>query len=331
MTRFNWQDCYASLFDDLTESGLERWRDLLENQLHKRFDLSPHGDITRWLSALETLPAINAVHPALNQSAVALRSDEALSEQSREQLEEGLRGLMPWRKGPFDFFGTGIDTEWRSDWKWDRVLPHLSDLTGRQILDVGCGSGYHLWRMLGEGASRVVGVDPGLLFLFQFLAVKRYVSPTPRADLLPVRLEDLPPKLEAFDTTFSMGVLYHRRSPLDHLLELKDTLKPGGELVLETLVVDGPEGYSLMPEDRYGQMRNVWFLPSCDTLLRWLERTGFRNGRAVDVSVTTTEEQRQTDWMRFQSLVDFLHPDDPGKTIEGYPGPKRATLIAQKP
>jgi tRNA (mo5U34)-methyltransferase len=86
-----------------------------------------------------------------------------------------------------------------------------------------------------------------------------------------------------------------------------------------------------MPEDRYGQMRNVWFLPSCDTLLRWLERTGFRNGRVVDVSVTTTEEQRQTDWMRFQSLVDFLHPDDPGKTIEGYPGPKRATLIAQKP
>ena len=126
-------------------------------------------------------------------------------------------------------------------------------------------------------------------------------------------------------------MLYHRRSPLDHLLELKDTLKPGGELVLETLVVDGPEGYSLMPEDRYGRMRNVWFLPSCDTLLRWLDRTGFCNSRVVDVSVTTTEEQRQTDWMRFQSLADFLHPDDPGKTIEGYPGPKRATLIASKP
>jgi tRNA (mo5U34)-methyltransferase len=330
MTRFNWQDCYASLFDDLTERGLEDWRNLLENQLHRRFDLSPHGDITRWLSALKTLPAIDAVHPALNQSAVELRNDEVLSEEIQQQLEFGLRGLMPWRKGPFNFFGTEIDTEWRSDWKWDRVLPHLSDLTGRQILDVGCGSGYHLWRMLGEGASRVVGVDPGLLFLFQFLAVKHYVSPTPRADLLPVRLEDLPPKLAAFDTTFSMGVLYHRRSPLDHLLELKDTLKPGGELVLETLVVDGPEGYSLLPEDRYGQMRNVWFLPSCDTLLRWLERTGFRNGRVVDVSVTTTDEQRQTDWMRFQSLVDFLHPNDPKRTIEGYPGPKRATLIAQK-
>ena len=331
MTRFNWQDCYAPLFDELNQSGQRNWRELLGRQLHKRFDENPHGDITRWLGALGTLPDIGAVHHALNQSAIALHSDGMLPEETQRQLESGLRGLMPWRKGPFDFFGLHIDTEWRSDWKWDRVLPHLSDLAGRQLLDVGCGSGYHLWRMLGEGASRVIGVDPGLLFLFQFLAVKRYIEPAPIADLLPVKLEDLPRKLEAFDTTFSMGVLYHRRSPLDHLLELKDTLKPGGELVLETLVVDGPEGYSLMPEDRYGQMRNVWFLPSCDTLLRWLERTGFRNGRVVDVSITTTAEQRRTDWMRFQSLEDFLHPDDPGKTIEGYPGPKRATLIASKP
>jgi tRNA (mo5U34)-methyltransferase len=331
MTRFNWQACYASLFDELNQQGLERWCEQLDRQLRRRFEEHPHGDIVRWMAALESLPELNAVQCSLNQSAIKLATGSPLPQDTGQQVESGLRGLMPWRKGPFDFFGIGIDTEWRSDWKWDRVLPHLSNLNGRQILDVGCGSGYHLWRMLGEGASRVIGVDPGLLFLFQFLAVKGYVSPTPAADLLPVKLEDLPPRLGAFDTTFSMGVLYHRRSPLDHLLELKDTLRPGGELVLETLVVEGPEGYSLMPEDRYGQMRNVWFLPSCDTLLRWLDRTGFRNARVVDVSITTTGEQRQTDWMRFQSLSDFLDPDDPGKTIEGYPGPKRAMLIANKP
>ena len=331
MTDFNWQDCYASLFDEIARSGQQNWHDLLKHQLHERFDETPHGDVARWLAALESLPTISSVHHALDQSVVAQSSDEWLSEPTQRQLESGLRSLMPWRKGPFDFFGLKIDSEWRSDWKWDRVLPHLSDLAGRQILDVGCGSGYHLWRMLGKGANRVIGVDPGLLFLFQFLAVKRYIEPVPRADLLPIRLQDLPRKLAIFDTTFSMGVLYHRRSPLDHLLELKDTLRPGGELVLETLVVDGPEGYSLMPEDRYGQMRNVWFLPSCGTLLRWLDKTGFRDARVVDVSVTTTSEQRQTDWMQFQSLADFLHPDDPGKTIEGYPGPKRATLIATKP
>ncbi|WP_420389190.1 tRNA 5-methoxyuridine(34)/uridine 5-oxyacetic acid(34) synthase CmoB [Marinobacter sp.] len=331
MTTFDWQGCFAPLLDDLDSRGLERWRKQLQQQLQKRFDDNPHGDVARWKRALDTLPHIGDVNASLNQSAITLNTGRSLSTENRAKLEDGLRGLMPWRKGPFEFFGTYIDTEWRSDWKWDRVAPYLSDLDGRQILDVGCGSGYHCWRMLGEGAGRVIGIDPGLLFLFQFLSVKQYVGQEQRIDLLPVRVEDLPPKLQAFDTTFSMGVLYHRRSPLDHLLELKDTLRPGGELVLETLIADGPEGYSLMPEDRYGRMRNVWFLPSCDTLLRWLDRTGFRNARVVDVTETTIEEQRSTDWMRFQSLQDFLDPDDPTRTVEGYPGPKRATVIADKP
>jgi len=126
-------------------------------------------------------------------------------------------------------------------------------------------------------------------------------------------------------------VLYHRRSPLDHLLELKSALKPGGELVLETLVIEGGPTETLMPEDRYARMRNVWFIPSVEMLQRWLERTGFRNVRAVDVTPTTTEEQRSTDWMQFQSLPDFLDPKDPTRTIEGYPAPIRATLVADKP
>jgi len=47
----------------------------------------------------------------------------------------------------------------------------------------------------------------------------------------------------------------------------------------------------------------------------------------VDVSPTTPDEQRTTDWMTFHSLKDFLDPDDPTRTIEGYPGPIRATLV----
>lgn len=330
MATFDWQHCYQPLLEELADNGHNPWADTLRGQLQRRFDENPHGDIARWMDALGQLPDIDHPTVRLDASAITLGSDAPLTRAQRAQLESGLRGLMPWRKGPFDFFGTYVDTEWRSDWKWDRVAPYLADLRGRRILDVGCGSGYHCWRMLGDDAARVIGIDPGLLFLFQFLSVKRYTPDAP-VDLLPVRMEDLPSGLEAFDTTFSMGVLYHRRSPLDHLLELKDTLRRGGQLVLETLVVDGPEGYSLMPEDRYGQMRNVWFLPSCDTLLRWLDRTGFRNARVVDVTDTTTDEQRRTDWMRFNSLEDFLDPDDPGKTIEGYPGPKRATVIAEKP
>jgi len=330
MAQFDWKATFAPVLHALAQDGQQGWADRLREQLAGRFDTNPHGDLERWFTALNTLPALANLHWNLDTPAITLASGDALSEDQKGQLESGLRGLMPWRKGPFDFFGTYIDTEWRSDWKWDRVSPYLSDLSGRRILDVGCGSGYHCWRMLGEGAKRVIGIDPGLLFMFQFLAVKRYLGDVP-VDLLPIRMEDLPDNLEMFDTTFSMGVLYHRRSPIDHLLELKNTLRKGGELVLETLVVDGSEGFSLMPEDRYGQMRNVWFLPSCDTLMRWADRAGFCNARVVDVTDTSTDEQRSTDWMRFNSLQDFLDPDDPSRTVEGYPGPKRAIIIAEKP
>ncbi len=324
---FDWQCCYHTLLTSLEQQGHQPWANQLRTQLTRRFEQWPHGDIQRWQGALESLPTVAGAYADLNQSAIALYSGEPLGTGVVRVMESGLRGLMPWRKGPFDFFGVHIDTEWRSDWKWDRIAPWLSDLDGRKILDVGCGSGYHCWRMAGAGARQVIGIDPGLLFLFQFLSVKKYLGDVP-VDLLPVRMEDMPRKLETFDTTFSMGVLYHRRSPLDHLVELRETLRDGGELVLETLVADGPKGYSLMPEDRYGMMRNVWFLPSCDTLLLWLERAGFRNARVVDVTDTTTREQRTTDWMRFQSLKDFLDPEDHTRTIEGYPGPKRATVIA---
>ncbi|MGP4844662.1 tRNA 5-methoxyuridine(34)/uridine 5-oxyacetic acid(34) synthase CmoB [Marinobacter sp. 1Y8] len=326
---FDWKQRYQPLLTDLESEGQADWASQISDQLYRRFETNPHGDIARWQAALTQLPVLHDIDAEMNNAAITLSTQATLTDQQRGDLETGLRGLMPWRKGPFSFFGLDIDTEWRSDWKWDRVAPYLSDLEGRRILDVGCGSGYHCWRMAGAGARQVIGVDPGLLFLMQFFSVKDYLN-APHVHMIPGRLEDLPPALNYFDTTFSMGVLYHRRSPLDHLLELRDTLRDGGELVLETLVTEGPEGYSLMPEDRYGMMRNVWFLPSCDTLMRWLERTGFRNARVVDVTATSTEEQRSTDWMRFQSLEDFLDPNDPTRTVEGYPGPLRATIVAEK-
>jgi tRNA (mo5U34)-methyltransferase len=330
MTEFDWQTTWSDMLLRLEKEGWQDWAETIQQQLHRRFEENPHGDMPRWQAALKQLPDRQDAVAYNDRGEVTVDGLVPLSGPEAAEMEKGLRGLMPWRKGPFRFFGTLIDTEWRSDWKWDRIAPALSSLEGRRVLDVGCGSGYHLWRMFGAGAAEVIGIDPGLLFLCQFLAVKRY-QPSAPVDLLPLRIEDLARPLEYFDTTFSMGVLYHRRSPIDHVLELKDTLRPGGELVLETLVVEGPEGYTLMPEDRYGRMRNVWFLPSCPTLLRWMARAGLEEARVVDVTVTSSEEQRATDWMRFQSLEHFLDPKDPTRTIEGYPGPRRATVIARKP
>jgi len=98
---------------------------------------------------------------------------------------------------------------------------------------------------------------------------------------------------------------------------------------LETLVVEGNDSAMIIPEDRYAKMRNVWFIPSTQTLRRMLARAGFSEISIVDVTATTTTEQRSTKWMTFESLANFLDPADSSRTIEGYPAPIRAIAIAR--
>ena len=226
---------YASLYPQLVDLGLEEWAGRLPEILAAAFDPARQGNLPGWLAAIENLPLIKPSQVELRER-VAIGDPEDLAGFDRDILIRDLKTLHPWRKGPFNFFGIDIDTEWRSDWKWDRLRSHIAPLSGRRVLDVGCGNGYHGWRMRGEGAAFVLGIDPMLLYVLQHLVLQRYLD-DPRYHLLPLRMEDLPNGMNCFDTVFSMGVLYHRRAPLDHLLELKDALRPGGELVLETLVI----------------------------------------------------------------------------------------------
>ena len=244
-------------------------------------------------------------------------------------FEEVLSMFLPWRKGPLQIGKTLVDTEWRSDWKWQRIIKHIEPLEGKQVLDIGCGNGYHLFRMLGAGADLALGIDPTILFNYQFRLLQRLSKPN-RAYLLPLRSEHLP-QFGGFDTVFSLGVLYHRRSPIDHLRELLSFAKPGGELVLETLIIEGDQNTLLIPQDRYAKMANVWFIPSTSMLELMLRRAGFIDVKTVDVNTTSLNEQRATKWMQFQSLEDYLDPADKTKTVEGYPAPTRAILVARKP
>jgi tRNA (mo5U34)-methyltransferase len=317
---------------------------MLPQQLERGFDPARHGNLAQWQALVDSVPELFTAHRLLDADAVQIgNSDDlvatapgslatftpslAITEAAKKQLESQLKTLCPWRKGPYNLFGINIDTEWRSDWKWNRLKDHIAPLQHRLVLDVGCGNGYHCWRMLGAGAKMVVGIDPMMLNVMQFQLIRKLYGEAP-VYVLPMGIEDMPYGLKAFDTVFSMGVLYHRRSPIDHLMELRDCLKPGGELVLETLVIDGGLGQVLMPEDRYAKMRNVWFLPSCDTLISWLTRCGFKNIRVVDVTVTSIEEQRTTEWMTFNSLKDALDADNPQLTCEGLQAPKRAVVLA---
>jgi len=319
---------FGNFYQLIAKSPLSHWLETLPAQIAAWQREQLHGHFKNWDRSVEHLPVI--VPETLDLLHSVSADSSHLSERQRGGLESLLRNLMPWRKGPYSLYGVNINTEWRSDWKWDRVLPHISSLAGRTVLDVGCGSGYHMWRMVGAGANLVVGIDPMQLFICQFEAVRKLLGNDQRAHVLPLGIEQMP-ELKAFDTVFSMGVLYHRRSPLANLYQLKNQLVSGGELVLETLVVEGDEHAVLVPGERYAQMRNVYFIPSTGALKNWLEKCGFVDVKIADYSVTSTDEQRRTDWMTSESLAEFLDPNDPTKTVEGYPAPLRAVLVARKP
>ncbi len=321
---------YQPLYQILLDASAAEWVKLIPQQLEQAFDLNSNGNSATWKQVISQLSETTPSIRQLDTSAVKIGQSSDISTEQQVHLTDQLKMFHPWRKGPYDLFGIHIDTEWRSDWKWNRLKAHIAPLTNRLVLDVGSGNGYHCWRMLGAGAKMVVGVDPLLLNVMQFHVIRSLHGEAP-VYVIPIGLEHIPDETKVFDTVFSMGVLYHRRSPIDHLLELKNCLRAGGELVLETLIIDGQNGETLMPEGRYAKMRNVWFLPSCDTLISWMKRCGFKNCRVIDVTTTSTEEQRSTEWMQFHSLKEFLDQNNHALTCEGLPAPKRAIVLANAP
>ena len=318
---------YETLFGELEAEGISAWTDTLRQQCAVALADEAHGKLANWIENWRQLP--NAHVHTVDAGDGCITISGTMEDVSADAFRRQLMRFHPWRKGPFEVLGVRIDTEWRSDWKWDRLKDHV-ELRDRSVLDVGCGNGYFGWKMLNAGARRVIGLDPFLLYVMQHEVIRRYAGPQSANYVLPVGDDCLPARLEAFDVTFSMGVLYHRTSPIDHLRSLCSALRPNGQLVLETLVIDNSNATVLVPEGRYAKMRNIWFIPSVSMLELWLKRSGFRNVTVVDVTVTSTAEQRSTDWMTFESLPDFLDPTDAERTIEGYPAPRRAILTATK-
>lgn len=258
-----------------------------------------------------------------------------LNEKEHLILDKYIKTLIPWRKGPFNIFGHEIDAEWKSNLKWDRLLPAIGDLSKKRIADVGCNNGYYVFRMLGEAQRQgcevdcVLGLDPSEFFYFSFHLFQHFIN-HPRIDYLLLGAENMNLFPEFFDYVFCLGVIYHQRDPINMLSQLKASMKKGGKLILETQTYPTTEPVAFFAPDRYAKSRNTYFIPSVNCLFNWLARLGFKNVDLISEVYISNEEQRKTSLSPYDSWENFFDPSDPTKTIEGYPSPKRAILVCEK-
>ena len=265
--------------------------------------------------ALEELPDV-ACEVLLGDTVALVTGDEP----DMQRITETAQMMKPWRKGPFEIFGLFIDTEWRSDKKYNLLRPHFN-LQEKRVADIGCNNGYYLFRMQEDGPKKLVGFDPSALYKTQFDFINRYAKTDIVYELLGV--EHLPYYEEKFDVIFCLGVLYHRSDPVGMLKDLARGLEPGGEVFLDTFYIEGEEALCLTPAGSYSKIPNIYFVPTVSALRNWCTRAGFEGFEVLAKTVTTPDEQRKTEWIDGQSLEDFLDPADSTQTVEGYPAPRR--------
>jgi tRNA (mo5U34)-methyltransferase len=320
LTKTNQQ--FLSFYSKQTSAPL----DLLAELLYQKVQTFDNPNIENFHQAYLSLPNISPTQISLDQDIIHIGQASDLKNK-KTQLASSLKNLKPWRKGPYNLFGTLVKSEWNSNLKWNRIKSALPNLKNKTILDIGCSSGYYMLRMLAHKPRLLIGIDPSEVFYYQFQTIQKYLQ-IPNMHYLPLKLENINAFPQKFDIIFCMGILYHQRSPLEALRLIKESMHKKSALILETLIIDSPLDVALFPRTTYAKMRNTYFIPSINCLLNWLTRAGFKNNQIISTNQTSSYEQHQTSYSTSKSLTDFLDPNDKNKTIEGYPAPIRACLVS---
>jgi tRNA (mo5U34)-methyltransferase len=309
MTTFFDQNRYTSNMDVEEIKNVLEQKKIKEKTNLARFDLTHHL-------------------PKLSKCELIINDQVEINVEPEIDLQPLINQLKPWRKGPFKINQHQIESEWRSDLKWNRLKDHIY-LNKSRVLDIGCNNGYFMYRMLEQNPEFVLGIDPVSLYQAQFNFINHFAQ-SHKLFFEMLGVEDLKYMPNSFDTIFYMGIIYHHRNPIEQLIDIRESLTSGGQVIVETIGIAGEQEMALTPKDRYANMPNVWFVPTLSALLNWLERSKFTNIKIISTNWNEGEEQRATKLSSKHSYLDFLDPTDPSKTIEGYPAPQRFCVSANK-
>lgn len=299
----------------------------IQNEHDRWLSLDKKG-ITRFRRIYDSVKHIRAQYLDFSGDVVHIGRAAEITEEDHQKVRQAMRGFIPWRKGPFDVFGNKIDAEWRSERKWNRILPVLPELNNKMIADVGCNNGYYMFRMAQYRPQWVIGFEPYLQHYYAFKTLNSFAG----VNNLTVELmgvEHITLFEGCFDVIFLMGILYHRSSPIEVLKDIKKAMRPGGSLIVESQAIPGELPVALFPERSYAKVPGTYFVPTASCLTNWLKRVGFEDVKIFCTHPMSSLEQRSTEWMTFESYSDFTDKDDPELTIEGYPAPIRVYLKAR--
>jgi tRNA (mo5U34)-methyltransferase len=240
------------------------------------------------------------------------------------------RELVSWRTGPYDLSGVLIDAEWRSEVKWKQITPHLPEISGKTILDIGCSSGYFGLRSALLGAELVVGSDVAVLPYTQARLIEGLFG-LPNYLVLPLALHHLVGIAPRFDIVLCLGVIFHQRDPQQFMRELRQVLQPGATVILETIGIEGVHADPLIGLSRYAKMGNAHWVPTPTALHDLLCAAGLNVASVSDHGFISSTEQRTTPFAPYQSLREYLDPNNSKLTVEGFPAPRRLIAVATEP
>ncbi|ULB45330.1 tRNA 5-methoxyuridine(34)/uridine 5-oxyacetic acid(34) synthase CmoB [Limnospira fusiformis KN01] len=324
------QDYYMYYADDyLAAYDIDINRDGIQQQRQWAYPRLFDDKIKRYREAVEAVEDIQTQWFDFSGSVVKIGRLGELSPDQQQRFEATLKTFCPWKKGPFELFGTLIDAEWRSHLKWERITPHIQPLTQRKVADIGCHNGYYMFRMADQQPDCVIGFEPYAKHFWNFQLMQNLVrQENLHFELLGVEHIDYYPQF--FDTIFCLGILYHHTDPIGLLRKMRQALAPKGEIIIDCQGIPGEKAIALTPRQRYANAKGIWFLPTQSCLETWMIRAGFTKVRCIFASPLSVEEQRRTPWANIDSLQEFLNPENPQETMEGYPAPWRYYAIAQR-
>ena len=158
----------------------------------------------------------------------------------------------------------------------DQIIGEL-DLSGKRVLDIGCGSGGAVFHILEKhNALEVVGFDVEALVIEQANTVALEKGFSEKALFKSISPGQLVADDGSFDVIFSKEAFIHIPNKIELMTDIHRILKPGGYLAVGDWMRNDDNPPSLQMQEYIAAEGLDYYMCSLDKYREILENTGFK-------------------------------------------------------